>query len=407
MKDFFNKKHVSIAIITFLTVCSIILFNEFSDKVALIFGSFFAICIGAIVVVEPLFWGIFIALMINPILKYIEVKILKKGFKKAPKKVIRYVALITSYIIIAVLLYILIISVFPEVIVSLSKIVLEVPLYFTALKEGTESYFNSASFKELTIVYEEISNLLSNYNIDFDAKVTEFATYFASNVMESIRYIPNIADLIFKNAISTTMKFIQMIIALVLSFYILLDKEYFINKFKNITNVMFGDVKSDFIYDILFTANSEFEAFFIAKIIDSLIIGFLYYIIASIFKLEFVGLGACIIAVTNMIPYFGPFIGAIPVILLALTQGFIPAIWVAIIILVLQQFDGLVLGPKILGDSNGLKPITIIIAILVGGSIAGPIGMFLAVPMFAVVIKVITRVFEKRKEILENGQLNE
>ncbi len=403
MKDKFDKRHVSIAVLVFLTTCSIILFYEFSDKAIVIIDTVLTIVVEAFLVLKPLFWGLFIALLINPILKYIETKILDKALKKLPKKARRFIGLITSYLIVILFIYILLISIMPDVLISISKIVLEIPIYLTALKEGTESYLHSEAYQNILVTYQEISDLLARYNIDFEKKLTDTATNFANNLIENAGYLPNVADIVFTNAINTTVVIVQSLIALVLSFYLLADKEHFLAKFNSITKALFGESKSDFLIDILHTANYEFEAFFIAKIIDSLIIGFLFYLIASIFGFEFVGLSACIIAVTNMIPYFGPFIGAIPIVLLAFTQGTIPAVWMGVIVLVLQQFDGLVLGPKILGESNGLKPITIIIAIMIGGSIAGPIGMFLAVPLFAVVIKVVVRVFEKRKEIREDG----
>ena len=104
---------------------------------------------------------------------------------------------------------------------------------------------------------------------------------------------------------------------------------------------------------------------------------------------------AIIIGITNMIPYFGPFIGAVPVVALTILINPIKGLWVLIFIVVLQQFDGVILGPRILGDSIGLKPIGVIFAIIVGGAIAGPLGMFFGVPIFSVIFTIFSNFVEK------------
>ena len=118
----------------------------------------------------------------------------------------------------------------------------------------------------------------------------------------------------------------------------------------------------------------------------------------SLCQLPYAVLISAIVGVTNMIPYFGPFIGAVPGVLIMLLVSPIKALIFAILILVLQQFDGLILGPKILGDSTGLKPLWIIFAITIGGSIAGVLGMFLGVPVIAVLRYLLNRFLQYRLE---------
>ena len=117
--------------------------------------------------------------------------------------------------------------------------------------------------------------------------------------------------------------------------------------------------------------------------IDSFIIGVLCSILMTILKLPYVLLISVVVGITNMIPYFGPFIGAIPGIVIILCIDPIKALIFAVMILCLQQFDGLILGPKLLGDSTGMKPLWIIFAITIGGKFFGVIGMFLGVPVMA------------------------
>ena len=138
-------------------------------------------------------------------------------------------------------------------------------------------------------------------------------------------------------------------------------------------------------HEILSECNRLFSSFVVGKFIDSSIIGVLCFILMTILRLPDGLLISVIVGVTNMIPYFGPFIGAIPGILILLFVKPVKALIFAIMVLCLQQFDGLILGPKILGDSTGMKPLWIIFAITVGGSMFGVIGMFLGVPVVAII----------------------
>ena len=140
----------------------------------------------------------------------------------------------------------------------------------------------------------------------------------------------------------------------------------------------------DTCHEILAECNRLFSSFVTGKFIDSAIIGVLCFILMTILQLPYTLFISVIVGVTNMIPYFGPFIGAVPGILILLFVQPFKALVFAIMVLCLQQFDGLILGPKILGESTGMKPLWIIFAITVGGSMFGVIGMFLGVPVVAI-----------------------
>ena len=137
--------------------------------------------------------------------------------------------------------------------------------------------------------------------------------------------------------------------------------------------------------------NMTFGGFINGKIIDSLIIGILCFIFMSIFGWEYTLLISCIIGITNIIPFFGPFIGAIPSALLLLMVDTRQCIYFIIFILLLQQFDGNILGPKILGDSTGLASFWVLFSVLVGGGMFGFIGMVIGIPVFAIIYAYVTR----------------
>ncbi len=142
--------------------------------------------------------------------------------------------------------------------------------------------------------------------------------------------------------------------------------------------------------------NKTFGGFISGKLIDSAIIGIICFIVMSIFGWEYTLLISCIIGITNIIPFFGPFIGAIPSALLLLMVNPWHALYFIVFVIVLQQFDGNILGPKILGETTGLASFWVLFAILVGGGLFGPIGMVLGVPVFAVLYTYGTRVLNKK-----------
>ncbi len=152
----------------------------------------------------------------------------------------------------------------------------------------------------------------------------------------------------------------------------------------------FDEITAQKIIEVSRECNRIFSKYMIGKAIDSLIIGCLCFILMTIARLPYALLISLFVGITNMIPYFGPFIGAVPGVIILLISSPQQALIFAILILILQQLDGAVIGPKILGSSTGLQPMAIIFAIIVGGSFAGVLGMFLGVPVIAVLSYLMT-----------------
>jgi len=155
----------------------------------------------------------------------------------------------------------------------------------------------------------------------------------------------------------------------------------------------------------ILTIDEIFYKYFTGKILTSMLIGFLFYLGLLVIGVEYAPLFGVIVAITNVIPYFGPIIGAVPAVIITFIDEPVKALWVGIWILVVQQFDGNVLAPNVLGKIVELNPFWVLFSVIVGGSLFGVLGMFVAIPMFAV-IKVffeeaLTR-WERKKELLEN-----
>jgi hypothetical protein len=196
---------------------------------------------------------------------------------------------------------------------------------------------------------------------------------------------------------------------LIVSVYILLDKKNLSEYVGKVFYCFMSRRRALVFAGFAEHCNEVFESYFVGKVIDSLIIGVIFFVGAVVLNLPYALFFSLIIGITNMIPYFGPVIGGVPVVLLTLIYSPIKGLWVLLFIIALQQFDGVVLGPKILGKSIGVKPLGVVFAIVVGGAIAGPLGMFFGVPAFSIISELVNDIVEKnyRKKGITNRSSSE
>lgn len=219
-------------------------------------------------------------------------------------------------------------------------------------------------------------------------------------MIQKITNATGTAVLILMNEIQKiTSGLISFIMAIVIAIYMLAEKHDLVARIKRFVYAYFNDNHSEWIMSTSRKAHNILKDFVIGKLIDSIIIGILSFITLSIFKFEFKLLIAIIIGLTNMIPYFGPFLGAIPACVITFIgspDNPINVLWMLIIILIIQQLDGLVIGPFILGDSVGVSAFWIIVAVTVGGATFGVLGMFLGVPVLVLIKTLIEDDIQKK-----------
>jgi predicted PurR-regulated permease PerM len=204
--------------------------------------------------------------------------------------------------------------------------------------------------------------------------------------------IPKIGDIFLKlkdSAISLVNIIKDFFVGIIVAIYFLLDKEHFQAQMKKVVYAIFPQRFSEGFFRVCDHTNRSLSGFISGKIIDSIIIGILCFICMTIMQLDYTLLISVIVGVTNIIPVFGPFFGAIPSALLLLMTSPKQVIPFVILIIVLQQLDGNVIGPKILGSSTGLSAFWVMFAILLGGGLFGFGGMLLGVPIFAVIYSLI------------------
>ena len=332
-------------------------------------------------VLMPFIIGALIAFILNPAVRKFCV-LLEKYTKLKRKGIIKALAILITYLLLFSLVLLSLLSIIPEILKSLTDLINSsitlIPQMVSDLSEflnDTQERFPSL---DMTILQDIVNNTIPsilNYLKDFTA---------------------NLVPTLYSVSISVMQWLLNLLIALIVSVYILTDKHLLLNSFKAIVYAFVPQKRIPALIEVLKDCNQIFSGFVIGKAIDSLIIGLLCFVLMTILRLPYAMLISLIVGVTNMIPYFGPFIGAVPGIVILLMINPLQSLIFGILIFALQQFDGLYLGPKILGESVGLRPLWIIIAITVGGSIAGVLGMFLGVPIVAVFRYLMVRLLRYR-----------
>ncbi len=251
--------------------------------------------------------------------------------------------------------------------------------------------------------------------IDFDnVYLQQFQQSLIDTIAPVLQRLTNITGsvvlLIVTEIQKITSGVISFILALVIAIYMLAEKKDLSARIRRFIYAYFNDRQVHWIFYISELSNRIFKDFVIGKFIDSTIIGFLSYFIFRYFGFQYAVLIALIVGITNMIPYFGPFIGAIPAAVITLianpTQP-IEMVYMLFLIFLIQQLDGLVIGPLILGDSVGVSAFWIITAVTIGGATFGIIGMFLGVPVVVLIKTLIEEDVERKldaKEYFALGQ---
>lgn len=330
-------------------------------------------------ILQPIIFGIIIAYLVNPIVKWEEKKLsrfLKKDtdhLKK--KKMIRMISIFGALLFVIIIIGILLKLVIPELYLSIQGLIENLPSQYKSTVKWFEEILekNTAWSKYLNQGFEQISDFTQKWlNNDLLPQTKEMLGSLTNGIFSVLRVVMNL--------------FIGFIVAA----YVLIEKEHFTGQAKKTVYALFPVKKGNDIIRKVRKSNEIFGGFVIGKIIDSLIIGILTFIVLSIFKMPYTMLVSIIVGVTNVIPFFGPFIGAIPSLFLILLIDPIKALWFLVIIFCIQQLDGNIIGPKILGDSTGLSAFWVMFSILIAGGLFGFVGMLFGVPVFAIIYYLIS-----------------
>lgn len=330
---------------------------------------------------QPIIIGLVLAYLLNPVMKFFErhlYRLFKDRMKTDQKarKMARGIAITCSIIFLIAVIVLLIAAIVPSVINSIMGIVDTLPANVANLvkmiQEGRLGNYEAA---------DTIGDVLT--------KLTDYVENWATKTLlpQARTYLIQITS----GVINMVKAMFNFVIGIIVAVYVLMIKERLIGQSKKVIYAIFKPKQGNIIVETMHKADDIFGGFIIGKIIDSAIIGVICYVGCSILRIPDTMLISVIIGVTNIIPLFGPFIGAIPALLLVVIQSPWHALYLLIFIIVLQQVDGNIIGPKILGNSTGLTSFWVMFAILIGGGMFGFLGMLLGVPVFALMYYIVRR----------------
>lgn len=333
------------------------------DNYEFFINMFFSI----LTVLEPFIYAFIIAYVLNPLMNLCE-----KRFKLN-----RGMAILVTYILIIGIIAVSGIYFIPKMVNSLIDIAKSSPAFADQAQKWLSDIFSDENFKFL---------MDSSAGQQFSPSIIieKFSTIALSLIDGSLTMI-----------FSFTNSFIKWLFGFILSIYILVDKEKFINIAKRGTYLIFRKKYGTIVINFAKNIHNMIGVYIGIKALDSLIIGILAWIGLTILGSEYTLLIATIVGITNMIPYFGPFIGMLIAFLINVFFGPLKAIMILVFLFLLQQFDAWYLDPKLIGNKVGASPFLVILAVTIGGAIYGPLGMILAVPSVAV-IKIYLEVFLKK-----------
>lgn len=325
-------------------------------------------------VLSPFIWGILFAIITNNLARYIETHLPEKW----PFKTRRFIGALVSVLVLVVTMILVVYLLMPKLIASISSL-------STLVTNFTS---NSSDW---------IKRLQKNVHLSNDVvvKIYEYSNQAVTALWNAAKdFVPNILTSTI-TAISSVGNFV---IGFIVCLYILIDKQKIAINVKRMGLAFFNAKQYKKGRTIMYLALDKFTKFFSGKVLDSLIIGILCFISMLFINKEYAALISVIVGITNIIPFFGPFIGAVPCALLLLIVEPLDCLIFVIMIIILQQVDGNIIGPAILGDSVGLSSLWIMFAILVGGAYFGFFGMLLGVPVVAVIYYVIKEYVDEKLE---------
>lgn len=361
----YDEKYMKIALYIFGILAAAILFEKILGHLGHITAAAKFVADTAKKLSAPFLIGFAIAYLVNPCVNFFEKTCLTSIIGLQKKVVLRRtLAILLTYLIFIGGITWLVVYFIPEISMSLSTFFIQLPKYMSGLESAINTFFAQIDFVNGHDVNILIGSLMKP-------------------VITYTKNAPLMLQTILDSTFIAASNLLNAVMGIFIAFYMLMDKEKFILNIRKTIYALCDQKKSDQFFKNILRVHGVFQNFIVGKTLDSTVIGIICFVGLSILKAPYITVISLIIGITNMIPYFGPFIGAIPALLITLLIDPSKVLWVGLFILALQQFDGIILGPKILGNSTGMSPIWIILSIIIGGAVMGPLGMFLGVPIFA------------------------
>jgi len=373
-----NKKYTTYAVYA-AAICAALIFLIFCG---VYFSNIWDGFLHVLGVLSPLIYGCIIAYIFTPIVNFFERKLLI-GIKHGVVR--RGVSVFNTYILFFAVITLLVYAVVPQIVRSFNDLQTTLALFTDSIQDWLNTI--SAQSEFMASVVEKINEV-----VDISALTSSLGNIIGLIYDLTAKFSPYIVGFIG----SFMVQLRNIILGLVFAGYLLCSKELVFAQINKILHAFVKEEKLNKLSDEIKFVDKTFGKYIIGTFADAIIIGVMTAITLSIFRMPYVPLISVLVACTNIIPIFGPFIGAVPSFIFIFISDPIKALWFIVIILVLQQVDGNIIAPRILGSSTGIPPIIVITAITIMGGIFGMAGMVIAVPVFAVLAKVIYEKTEKK-----------
>ena len=350
--------------IFFIGVALILFYKSFDYNV---FGTIFD-------VLTPLIIGAVMAYFLQPLVSFIDSFLLRRIHPKN-RRLNYLLAVFAVFMLIIVLISLTMSYILPAIVNSIINFTSNINSYVVGLEKIILDLTNDQKMVDLGLYY--LDELVNTMTIFTSSNIASFANI----------------------AFATSSTIFTALLGLILIPYFLIEKDKLKGIGLRLLSLFFKPEQVDLITGYLHKSHIIFGRFIYGKFIDSVIIGLITLVIFMVLDIPFATVMALIVGVTNMIPYFGPFIGGVPVVIVTLmVQGLVPGVISGLAVLAIQQFDGLILGPKILGDTVGVSPFWVIASITFFGGLWGFVGMFLAVPLISILQMLFRDLIKYRKE---------
>lgn len=344
-------------------VCAVLLIYDvvFRESIVMQYAGFM------LNILAPILYGAAMAYLLAPIVNWFE-RLIPGRQGGTPPKWRRGVSVVLTWLVVLALVYALFSILLPELYASVMQLVGNAQRYYYT-------------------VYNWVLHLLEN-NPNFAARAVEVINEYYADALAwlNANVVPQLqtAAMAVTGGVLGVFVFLKnLLLGVIISIYLLGGKESFASGGCKLCYTVLPEGKAALFIRGVKATDRIFSGFVRGKLLDSLIIGVLCFFFSSLFKFPYAPLISVVVGVTNIIPFFGPFLGAIPSAFLILLDSPIKSLYFIIFVLALQQFDGNILGPRILGDSTGISGFWVMVAILVGGGLWGVAGMFMGVPIFA------------------------
>lgn len=402
MKVEWNKKYTTVAVYALIVIAVAVLFVVFVFK----FDSFSKGFSWVGSVVAPVVCGVIIAYILNPLMMYFENKFFKKFKENVPvlydagesaktkkggarkiknrvynpnkkikrrKALARALSLVITFVVVAIIVAALVIAVGPSIAGSIVDLADKLPDYFIEVQHYLEDFFKDNP-EISAIIFDEFTDLSNELK-----KLAETLKPMAGDI------IGNVSNGLWSFLVSVFAALKNVLLGLIIAIYLLYSKEKMLAQCKQIVFAFVKEKQWKGFFSFCEKSNNIFKKYIISNLVDAMIVFVLMLIGMFAMKMPYATLVSAVCAVTNLIPFFGPFIGAIPCAVLILLDDPIKVIWFALFVLVLQQCDGNIIKPFLFGETMGLPAIWVLVSIIVGGGLFGVPGMLLGAPVFAVI----------------------